>query len=56
MVLDYDINAPEWNQMINDSKFLVYKENFAIPGPGKIGLQDHDDQVWFRNIKIRTLE
>ena len=56
MVLNYDINSPIWSKMINDSKFLPYKENFATTGPGKIGLQDHDDQVWFRNIKIRVLK
>ena len=55
-VLDYDLNSPEWSTMIDDSKFLPYKENFGKSGPGKIGLQDHDDQVWFRNIKIHILK
>ena len=54
-VLEYDIKSADWNQMIDNSKFLEYKEHFGSVGPGKIGLQDHDDTVWYRNIKIREL-
>lgn len=55
MVLKYDTNSSSWNQMIENSKFAAYKDNFAKKIAGKIGLQDHDDEVWFRNIKIKEL-
>jgi hypothetical protein len=43
-----------WNTLIAKSKFK------AMPGfgkykKGKIGLQDHGDDVWFRNIKIKKM-
>ncbi|NNK74038.1 MAG: DUF1080 domain-containing protein [Flavobacteriaceae bacterium] len=55
VVLKYDINSSSWQNMISNSKFAMYIENFGSIGPGKIGLQDHDDTVWFRNIKIKEL-
>ncbi len=55
MVLKYDTSSPKWKQMIENSKFSAYKDNFAKKGPGKIGLQDHTDAVWFRNIKIKKI-
>ena len=30
-------------------------ENFANRRPGHIVLQDHGNDVWFRNVKIRKL-
>ena len=56
IVLSYDLNSDEWNNMIANSKFAPYSENFGSTGPGKIGLQDHDDTVWYRNIKIKSLD
>ena len=55
MVLNYDMNSDSWKEMIAKSKFAPYIENFGLAGPGKIGLQDHDDTVWYRNIKIKKL-
>src|SRR6056297_1922650 len=36
------------------SKFSLYPD-FGLARRGSIGLQDHGQQVWFRNIKIREL-
>lgn len=55
LVLTYDTNSLDWKEMIKNSKFSEYIENFAKKSPGKIGLQDHGDEVWFRNIKIKEL-
>ncbi|WP_299119933.1 family 16 glycoside hydrolase [uncultured Winogradskyella sp.] len=55
-VVAYDTNSPSWKEMIENSKFSSYKENYAVNGPGKIGLQDHTDTVWYRNIKIKKLD
>jgi hypothetical protein len=43
-----------WKQMIAISKFKDMKD-FGTYKKGKIGLQDHGNDVWFRNIKIKRL-
>lgn len=43
-----------WGQMIAISKFKDMKD-FGSFRKGKIALQDHGGEVWFRNIKIRKL-
>ena len=41
--------------MVKDSKFKDWP-NFVDPASeGHIGLQDHGDDVWFKNIKIKVL-
>ncbi len=53
-VVTYDMNSPEWTELIKKSKFARLTK-FAMPGPGQIALQDHDCMVLFRNIKIKEL-
>ncbi len=55
MVLAYDVNSPEWKDMISKSKFKDLTE-FATPGMGHIGFQDHDNEVFYKNIKIRLIK
>ena len=43
-----------WKQMVANSKFKEWPA-FGTFKSGKIALQDHGNQVWFRNIKIRKL-
>lgn len=43
-----------WKQMIAISKFKDMK-GFGTIKKGKIALQDHGDDVWYRNIKIKKL-
>jgi hypothetical protein len=43
-----------WKQMIAISKFKNMP-NFGTYKSGKLALQDHGNQVWFRNIKIKKL-
>lgn len=63
-VLQYRLWTPEWIQLLQTSKFSEksWPEAFAAfseaGGPtheGFIGLQDHGDDVWFRNIKVKVL-
>jgi hypothetical protein len=71
-VVEYHLWTPEWNALINASKFREGNPNWAdsfelltskmgkddagnLEG-GYIGLQDHGDDVWFRNIKVKILE
>ena len=53
-VVSYDTNSEEWKDLVSKSKFAEY-EKFASPGPGRIGFQDHDNRVQYKNIKIKEL-
>jgi cytochrome c len=54
-VVEFDMNTPEWKELIRNSKFREMPD-FGVSKKGRIALQDHGDQVWFRNIKIRELK
>ena len=43
-----------WKQMVAISKFKTMP-GFGIYKKGKISLQDHGEDVWFRNIRIKRL-
>jgi len=43
-----------WNALVAKSKFKAMK-GFGTFRKGRIGLQDHGDDVWFRNIVIKRL-
>lgn len=44
----------EWEEMVANSKFKDMP-GFGKFQKGKIALQDHGDEVWFRNIRIKKL-
>lgn len=46
--------TPEWDEMVANSKFKDMP-GFGKYKKGKIALQDHGDEVWFRNIRIKRL-
>ncbi|MDF1573519.1 MAG: DUF1080 domain-containing protein [Bacteroidales bacterium] len=53
-VLDLQLWSEHWKERVAGSKFSEYPD-FGLARRGSIGLQDHGQQVWFRNIKIREL-
>jgi hypothetical protein len=53
-VLEYHIGTPDWNKMIKASKFKEFPE-FGKYLEGYISLQDHGNDVWYRNIRIKPL-
>jgi len=56
VVLEYHLWTPEWDALVADSKFPGLNENWAnVATEGYVGLQDHGDDVWFRNIRLRVL-
>ncbi len=53
-VTSVNMNSPEWKTLIAGSKFKNMAD-FGKFTKGRISLQDHGDQVWYRNIKIKEL-
>lgn len=53
-VSEFPLNNDAWDAMVEKSKFAGW-EHFGKYHTGKIGVQDHDDIVAFRNIKIKEL-
>ena len=54
-VLEYHLWTQDWKDMVAESKFKDWPD-FVDPSEiGYIGLQDHGDDIWFRNIKIKEL-
>jgi hypothetical protein len=53
-VLAVDVGGAEWNARKADSKFARV-EDFATVVPSPIALQDHGDEVAFRNLLAREL-
>jgi hypothetical protein len=54
LVLKADTSSADWAEMKKASKFAKI-DGFAEAGPGRILLQDHGDEVWFRAIRIKEL-
>ncbi len=50
----FKIGDKQWNDRVGKSKFSKF-EQFAAAGQGHICLQDHGNEVAYRNIKVREL-
>jgi len=64
-VLEYHLWTPQWTDMLQKSKFSEEKWPLAFEllnncggenHEGYIGFQDHGDDVWFRNIRVKVLD
>lgn len=54
-IVEYVIRSPEWRERVAQSKFADWPE-YGQSVAGHIGLQDHGDPVWYRNIRVRVLD
>lgn len=54
-VVEYHLWTDDWKEMCANSKFKDWPNFINTAEEGYIGLQDHGDDVWFRNIKIKEL-
>ncbi|MGB0777222.1 MAG: 3-keto-disaccharide hydrolase [Flavobacteriaceae bacterium] len=54
-VVQFKPKGSTWNAMVKNSKFRDWP-GFAKLESGHIGLQDHDDIVHYKNIKIKKLK
>lgn len=55
-VLEYHLWTEDWNSLVAGSKFPELNPDWAkVAESGYIAIQDHGDDVWFRNLKIREL-
>ena len=53
-VVSIKLHSDDWNKRVAAGKFKN-TEQFAARRKGHIALQDHGDEVWYRNIRIRRL-
>jgi hypothetical protein len=53
-VVQAEIGSDDWNAKLGASKFKDW-EKFAKNKEGHIAFQDHGNEVWFRNIRIKRL-
>jgi hypothetical protein len=54
LVVSYEIGSETWNAQLQNSKFKAMP-GYAKAQAGRIALQDHGDEVAFRNVKIKVL-
>ncbi|MGD0341257.1 MAG: DUF1080 domain-containing protein [Bacteroidales bacterium] len=54
-VVEYHLWTDAWKKMVADSKFKDWTWFINTAKEGYIGLQDHGNDVWFRNIKLKIM-
>jgi hypothetical protein len=54
-VVEFHLWTDDWKKMVGNSKFKEYEWFMNPAKEGYIGLQDHGNDVWFRNIKVKVL-
>ena len=55
-VLSYERGSEEFKKLVADTKFNNYETPYGESEEGAFLIQDHNDEAWFRNIKVRRLD
>ncbi|HEY3370231.1 MAG TPA: DUF1080 domain-containing protein [Prolixibacteraceae bacterium] len=56
-VLEFQIGNANWKKLCAGSKFKDWPDFVNNPAKdGYIGLQDHGNEIWFKNIKLKVLK
>ncbi len=56
VVVEYHLWTDDWNNLVAGSKFPDLNPDWAnVAKEGYIALQDHGDDVWYRNVMIKEL-
>ena len=53
-VAEVELNSPAWDALVKGTKFEEWKEFGRLPR-GHIALQNHGDDVWYRDLRVRAL-
>jgi hypothetical protein len=54
-VTECDLGGDDWNRRVAASKFDAWKK-FGKNARGHVDLQDHGNEVWYRNVRIKSLD
>lgn len=54
-VVEFHLWTDDWRRMVAKSKFKDFEWFINPAREGYIGLQDHGNDVWFRNIRVKEL-
>lgn len=54
-VVEFELGSDDWNERVAESKFKSW-EKFGKNEEGHIAFQDHGNEVWYRNIRIKPLD
>lgn len=55
LLCTYEMGGKDWKKQVQKSKFKDW-ELFGTVENGYICLQDHGNEIWFRNLRIKTLK
>ncbi|GJM34164.1 MAG: glycosyl hydrolase [Saprospiraceae bacterium] len=53
-VVEYDLWTPEWQKLRDEGKWKEFPD-YGKAKKGHIALQDHGNQIWFKNVKVKRL-
>jgi hypothetical protein len=53
-VVEYELHDGDWKSRRDNSKWKDFP-GYGMAPKGHIALQDHDNEVWYRNIRIKEL-
>jgi hypothetical protein len=53
-VVEYELQSDDWKQRKNSGKWKDVS-TYAKSKSGSIAFQNHGDEVWFKNVKIKEL-